>query len=383
MNEAHSLEPSIFIQFAGQGVKYMEDLRRIYRMNPAIQPFIQDAIAEIKRQATFYDDRDTQFFACGLNVDEWIDHPEKTPDLGYLLSSPISHPLIYLTQISEYISILLEGLDQDFLLGHTHSVTGFSTGIVAAILMSMGFELNDLWRMSIKVQAMFFWQGIRTQQAVRTFGVNPKLDASLYNSAEGCPSCMASIKGLTRSRLDKAIDSFAKNGVIYPAYELFPGRFIVSGLPGDLERFKAIIKNQEKKVSFRYIPSTIGAHSPILAPALELSPKDADTIGVHFHGHDMKVPVWSNDTGEDLRQCKNIMHEVIRSYFVSTGVWRKQIHPLLPPTKIKYVLDFGPGTGVASLTENHTTRVGIKVIRCTLPIGRKQLFDEILPSLVS
>ncbi|MBU0992600.1 MAG: hypothetical protein KJ737_08915 [Proteobacteria bacterium] len=381
MTEVKNPEPSVFIQFAGQGVKYMEDLRRLYETNVDIRPFIQDAISEIRKQKSYYDDSQTNFFSFGLDVDQWIAYPEKTPDLGYLLSSPISHPLIYLAQISEYIAILQQGVDQKLLLGHTHSVTGFSTGIVAAILVSMGLGLNDLWHMAIKVQAMFFWQGIRTQQSMLTFGVNPKLDGELYNSPEGCPSAMASINNLTRGRLDKAIELFSGEGAIYVAYELFPGRFIVSGLPHHLERFHAFLKTQGNDVAWRYIPSTIGAHSPFLGPSLGWSPTDADILGVRFNGPDMKLPVWSNDTGDDLRKFPNIMHEVIRAYYISTGVWRKQIHPLLPPTRIKYVLDFGPGTGVASLTENHTSRVGIKIIRCTLPIGKKQLLEEVMPSL--
>lgn len=381
MNNSRTIEPTIFIQFAGQGVKYMEELRRLYSMYPDVRPFIMDAVSEIKKQAETYDDSRTCFFTGGLDVDQWITCPEKTPDLAYLLSSPLSHPLIFLTQITGYLSLRKEGMDQDRILAHTHSATGFSTGIVAAILVSLGLPYDALCREALKVQAMFFWQGIRCQESMLHFGVNPRLSAELYDSAEGSPSCMASINNLTRSKLEDAISLFSNNGKVYPAYELLPGRWIVSGLTHDLKEFNLFLKKYAKAATWRYLPSTIGAHSPFLAYAFETSPKDAARLDLSFSGKDMKIPVWSNDAGTDLRLADNILNEVMRAYFLYPAAWRKQITPILPPTRIRYVLDFGPGTGVATLTENHSARSGVQVIRCTIPLGRKKLFEEVLPGL--
>jgi fatty acid synthase subunit beta len=224
MTERGATDPSIFIQFAGQGVKYMEDLRRLYTQYPEVRPFIHDAVSELNRQLEHYDDSRTRFFIHGLDADKWIQTPETTPGLSYLLSSPLSHPFIYLTQITGYLSVLKEGLDQEKLLAHTHSATGFSTGIVAAVLVSMGLSYDSLCRMALKVLAMFFWQGVRCQESMLRFGVNPFLSEDLYDSPEGSPSCMASISNLVRSKLDSAISSVSDNGNIYPAYELFPGR---------------------------------------------------------------------------------------------------------------------------------------------------------------
>ncbi|GAB6097232.1 hypothetical protein JCM14469_34860 [Desulfatiferula olefinivorans] len=371
----------LFIQFAGQGVKYMEDLRRMYAACPAIRPFIADAERVIKEQAALYDDSRTGFFNRGLDVTAWITRPETTPDLGYLLSSPLSHPLIFLTQMSTYLSVLADGVDPGRLLDLTHSATGFSTGIVAAILVSMGRRFEAVYEDALKAQAMFFRQGVRCQEAMLTVGSRPVLDASLYDSAEGCPSCMAGITHLMRGKLDQAILAFADRGAVYPAYDLFPGRFIVSGLPDHLSAFHDMLKALEPQAVWRYIPSTIGAHSPLLAHAYETSPRDAERLGLSFDNAAMAVPVWSNDTGEDLRASGNIIDDVMRAYFLCPAVWRKQIKPLLPPTSIRYVLDFGPGTGVASLSENHCAGTGIQVIRCAVPLGRKKLFEEVLPEL--
>lgn len=373
---------TLFVQFAGQGVKYMDELRQLYFRYAHVRPFIHEAIAEIKKQACLYDDTDTHFFKYGLEVDRWLEHPEETPELGYLLSSTISHPLIYLTQISNYISFVQDGVDQEKLLSHTHSTTGFSTGIVAALLFSLGLPIDDLLNVALKVQAMFFWQGVRCQESMLKYGLNFELDMSLYKSEEGSPSCMATVTNVLRRPLDELIEAFSdKHGKVYLAYELHPGRFTVAGLPEDLTAFGRFLKEHKENASIRFVPSTIGAHSPFLSYALEKSPEDIQNIGLEFLKQDLKIPVWSNNMGVDLRESDNIMQDVIMSYFVLPGAWRKQILPLVPPSQINYVLDFGPGSGVASLTWKHISTSNIQIINCSTPIGRKMFFDEVLPSL--
>jgi malonyl CoA-acyl carrier protein transacylase len=379
MTRVEDQVPPIFLEFAGQGVKYIDELRSLYAAYPAIRTFIQEAITEIKEQASQYDDSRSGFFSQGLDVDHWIECPEKTPDPGYLLSSPLSHPLIYLCQIANYISIIQEDVEQGELLRNAHSATGFSTGVVAAILISMGLPLDELCKLAIRVQAMFFWQGVRCQQAMLNHGASPKLVPELIDSVEGSPSCMANITGLTRRRLEDLIEAFSGSGTIYPAYELLPGRWIVAGLPKALMEFSKFLKERAKKATWKYIPSSIAAHCPYLSYALETCPSDAARVGVAFRGEQMKIPVWSNDSGSDLRASEDILLDVMRAYFTRPGIWRLQTAPLFQPTDVAYVLDFGPGTGVASLTESYTSNSGIQVIRCAVPLGRRRLIEKVLP----
>lgn len=374
-------QPKLFIQFAGQGVKYMDELRRIHRTQPEMRPFLQEAIDTVRREAASYDDSNHQFFSQGLDADSWIEQPEKTPDAGYLSSSPLSHPFIFLSQISNYISLLKEGVDPKLLLAHTHSVTGFSTGVVAATLVAMNLSTEKLCEMAIKVQSMFFWQGVRCQESMARFGVSPVLELVQLESAEGAPSCMASISNLELEQLKELIDKFSDYGVVHPAYELFPGRWIIAGLPQNLIAFKNFIELHLQAFDWKYIPSTIAAHSPFLSYALETCPTDAERAGIHLTGSDLKVPVWGNDMGRNLQESDQLIYDVMHAYFVCPAMWRKQIEPLTSGENISYVLDFGPGPGVASLTENFINGSKAQVIRCTVPLGRKRFFAEVLPSL--
>lgn len=373
--------PRIFIQFAGQGMKYMDELRRLYRMNPDIQPFIHDAAAVIQRELALYDDAETGFFSQGIDVIRWIESPEQTPDAAYLLSSPLSHPLIYLCQIATYISVIQEGLDPKWLMAHTHSATGFSTGILAAVLAGMGLPLPALKEMALKVQAMFFWQGVRCQQSMARFGIRLDLDPARLDIGDGSPGCMASINNINRQQLDEFNRDFADYGIVHPAYELLPDRWIVAGLPENLIAFSHFIRARDPEIGWKFIPSTIAAHCPFLDYALETSPIDARRIGLSLTGSQLKIPVWSNDTGADLGNSTDIVQDVMQAYFIHPAFWQKQIAPLTGLNGITHVLDFGPGAGVASLTESHLTGMQTQVIRCTIPLGRRKLFDEILPVL--
>lgn len=378
-----SQKPPIFIQFAGQGVKFMDELRRLYTTYPAIQPFIQEAARVVQTEASQYDDSETGFFRQGVDVMSWIEKPETTPEMGYLLSSPLSHPFIYLCQVGNYLSILREGVDPRILLENTHSITGFSTGVIAAIVTSIGTTIEKVEELGLKVIAMFFWQGVRCQQSMFKFGASDILRTDLVDSREGSPACMAAIGNLDRDKLKGYIAEFADYGVVHLAYGLANDRNIIAGLQQSLSAFSLFIKEREPRSSWRYTPSTIAAHCPFLRYSLETSPQDAERIGLSFNAQDMVTPVWSNDTGEDIRNHEDIVWEVMKAYFTKPAFWDDQIHPLLAPdaSGISYVLDFGPGTGVASLTEGYTKGMDIQVIRCVVPLGRKKLIEEIMPAL--
>jgi len=374
-------QPRIFIQFAGQGMKYMDELRRLYRANPPIQPFIREAAAVIQRELGRYDDSATGFFHQGLDVLRWIEHPDRSPDAAYLLSSPLSHPLIYLCQIATYISVLQEGLDPDWLLENTHSATGFSTGILAAILVAMGLPLRELQETALLGQAMFFWQGVRCQQSMARFDIHPQLDPARLDSPGGSPSCMANISNADGDRLQELIRQFSDYGVVHPAYELMPDRWIIAGTPENIAAFAHFINRDGQACDWRFIPSTIAAHCPFLRYALETSPLDARRIGLTLGGSQLKIPVWSNDSGANLSESSDLVQEIMQAYFTRPALWPRQIAPLLGENGITHVLDFGPGGGVASLTESYLAGRDIRVIRCTIPLGRRKLFDELLPSV--
>ncbi len=357
----------------------------MYAATPAVRPFILQAIGRVKEQASCYDDTRTGFFSRGLDVDHWLEYPDETPDASYLLSSPVSYPLIFLCQIANYLSIFQDGMDPRTLLRHTHSATGFSSGIMAAALCSLNLSLDELCRRALQLQSLFVWAGIRVQQCTSEHQTGPGAQSGLHGANAGgsgwkATSCMATISGLTRHRLAKHISCFAGPAVTL-AYKLSPSQSVIAGMPDDLAAFRTFLREQAERFSWRYVPSTTAAHSPYHSRALATTTKDAGRLGLQLRGEDMQVPVWSVGTGHDLRSSASALSAAVRGYLLDTGDWRKQIAPVVETQQISHVLDFGPGTGIASLTEHHADGSGATVIRCSLPLGRSILRQQVLPSL--
>jgi malonyl CoA-acyl carrier protein transacylase len=366
-------EPRFFLQFAGQGMKYMEEMRRIWTSSPAVQPFIEQAVAAVQHQAAHYDDSVTQFHTHGFDVLRWINEPASTPPWDYLLYSPVSHPLIYVCQVANYLALLEDGVDRRWLQAHTVGTTGFSTGIVAALVSSLDLPKPQLWDKAVRVAAMFFWQGIRSQDAMRQRGVHPRLDAALHESERGCPSAMARLTGVTRSRIDALLTAWGNEGRLHVAYVLNPTACIVSGSPEHLEQFSVTVAQAEPELTWRYVNSTIAAHSPYMQFVYDTVPGDAAALGLTFDRSELAVPVTSNRTGADLRESDDIIRAFLQGYALDTGYWGKQLGPCFSGQGATHVLDFGPGTGMASLSETYVARRGIEVIRLALPLGRMQL----------
>jgi len=82
----------------------------------------------------------------------------------------------------------------------------------------------------------------------------------------------------------------------------------------------------------------------------------------------MKIPVWSSDTGTDLRDSENVIGDAMRGCLTRTAVWWDQTRPVLVPNRITHVLDFGPGAGVASLTQRPQY---LEDVNCTFRFNAK------------
>jgi fatty acid synthase subunit beta len=375
--------PRLLLQFPGQGTKYLDELRRTYATAPSVRPFVDEAIAAIGAQAALYDDSGTGFFRQGLEVARWMEHPDRAPDFGYLLSSPLSYPLIYLCQMANYLALFQDGLEPRTLLRHTHCATGFSTGIVAAALSSMDLSLDQLQRRALRVQALFFWAGIRVQECTLKRGVRPELRELLDETDLGSPSCMARIDGPSRHHLEEKLRESSGDGLVSVGYVLAPARCVIAGMPADLAAFHEFLAAGREPFTWRYILSTTPAHSPYHEDALEPTLADARRLGLDLDAREMKVPVLSVTEGKDLRESADLLRALLRGYLVDLGFWRRQIAPLFGGHGITDVLDLGPGTGIAGLTASHLGKAKVRVIRCAVPVGRDTFLRELQPALVS
>lgn len=100
-------ETKIFAIFGGQGniEEYFDEMADIYETyDGLVKPFIEKMAAVLSEHAR--SSEASVFHSKGLDILKWLETPESRPDLQYLISAPVSFPLIGLTQLLHYYVML-------------------------------------------------------------------------------------------------------------------------------------------------------------------------------------------------------------------------------------------------------------------------------------
>ena len=95
---------SIYSVFGGQGniEEYFDELREIYTTYPS---FVEDLIhssADLL-QSLSHDPEASKLYPKGLDVVRWLQDSDSQPDTDYLVSAPVSFPLIGLVQFAHFM----------------------------------------------------------------------------------------------------------------------------------------------------------------------------------------------------------------------------------------------------------------------------------------
>ena len=104
LREAADENASIYAVFGGQGniEEYFEELREVYNTYPSlVEDFVSTAAAHLQLLAR--DPKAEKLYPKGLDVLRWLNNPDTQPDIDYLVSAPVSFPLIGLTQLAHYV----------------------------------------------------------------------------------------------------------------------------------------------------------------------------------------------------------------------------------------------------------------------------------------
>ena len=367
-NKSHR---GLFIQFAGQGNQYLKELRRVYLSEPATQNFINLAISKIKDETKRCEEAGLDFYRHGMEIDRWIEKEETAPPFSYLLSSPVSYPLIFLTRIANYLSLIKEGPTHPQLCHSLKGTRGFSTGIVAALLSALNVPHPKWLERALACQGLFVWAGAKVQECTARQNVQLEL-------APNEASCMARVEGIPLFALQNAL-SQSSCGVEL-AYVLENKRLVISAMPAQLEQFKEELLQGHKEAKWSYILSSTAAHSAYHEPVIEPLQDEAKRLGVHFRAEELACPVYEVGEGFDLRESKDIIGKTLESFLTAKGWWPKQIS-LVKKGEISHVISCGPTTGIAGLTTLLTKGMDVTVFRCAVPLGRK-LFAEAAAKLL-
>ncbi|KAI2628007.1 fatty acid synthase beta subunit [Hypomontagnella submonticulosa] len=377
----------VYAVFGGQGntKTYLDELRDVYETYPSLtRRFLLPAARYLERLSR--DARASQAFAHGLDIMRWLEQPETQPDLDYLVSAPVSFPLIGLLQILHYIVTTSSlGTHPGGMRNRLSGTTGHSQGIILAAVISVSTDWHSFETQGKKGLAILFWIGVRSQEAYPLPSIVPSaLEDSIVNG-EGEPTAALSIRGMNRQALEKHIANVNKalpeDRQIVIALVNGAKNFVIAGPPMalyglnvQLRKVKAPENTEESRVPFsqrklhitnRFLPITAPFHSPYLRSAIEALEQDLKDIRIS--PKDLAIPVFSTFSGNDIRnelqEKDNVVPSLVRMICQDPVHWDK----VMAMPDATHMLDFGPGrtAGVAGLTSRIKDGTGARVILAT------------------
>ncbi|KAI1394207.1 beta subunit of fatty acid synthase [Hypoxylon trugodes] len=372
----------IYSIFGGQGniVEYFDELREVYETYPSFVGELVAASADLLHNLAL-DPRADKLYAKGLDVMEWLRSPDSTPDPQYLISAPVSLPLIGLVQLCHY-QVLGKGLGvhPGILRDRIRGATGHSQGVIVAAATAAADSWESYEKLAKDALTMLFWIGARSQQVFPRTSLTPVMLQDSIDNGEGDPTPMLSIRDLPQSEVQKHINAtnqyLPEDRHIAISLVNSPRNMVVTGPPISLyglnlqlRKVKAPtgldqtrIPHTQRKVRFvnRFLPITAPFHSKYLADATKLI--DEDLKDIEIDSASLGIAVFNTCTGADLREevKGNIVPSLIRMITRDPVNWEKAT--VFP--EATHVLDFGPGgiSGLGILTSRNKEGTGVRVI---------------------
>ncbi|KAJ2596486.1 hypothetical protein H4R99_004898, partial [Coemansia sp. RSA 1722] len=198
-------------------------------------PLIGDFVEQMSNfmQAESRDNRLVRAYPKGLCVSKWINNTLAVPDSQYLISSPVSIPLVGLVQLMQLMVLYKTlGVSPGELARRFDVATGHSQGITSAVVLSTLTDDEESFVSGSK-KALGLWMliGALPQLAYPYFRLIERGSDGHSKNADVQPTPMVSVRGLARSQLTKIIDEFNSrdNGRVQLAVANTINRFVVAG----------------------------------------------------------------------------------------------------------------------------------------------------------
>ncbi|KAL9100120.1 MAG: hypothetical protein Q9163_004463 [Psora crenata] len=372
----------IYAIFGGQGniEEYFEELREVYKTYPSfVERLVEDSASLL--QTLSRDPRAEKLYSKGLDVMQWLHNKDAQPDTDYLVSAPVSLPLIGLVQLAHYtVTCRALGLTPGDVRDYLSGTTGHSQGIVTAAAIAAADSWESFEKAAKTAIIILFWIGSRCQQAYPRTSLAPSTLQDSIENGEGTPTPMLSVRDLSRKALQEHIDStnrhLPENRHIAISLINSARNFVVTGPPISLyglnlqlRRVKAPtgldqtrIPFTERKVRFvnRFLPITSPFHSTYLSEAYKLIQEDLKDFKISIK--DLSIPVYNTATGFDLREEgeDDIVPALVRMITRDPVNWEKAT--VFP--NATHLIDFGPGgiSGLGVLTHRNKDGTGLRVI---------------------
>lgn len=337
------------VQFGGQGTPWFGELKRAYA-NPDLARFFDVAIGALEKESKELGPPPGVDFP--FQVRSWLNNPDQAPSEDDMEITPISMPLIQLTQLANLEQLHFAGFDRGPMIRNTMAATGHSQGLITAFFFALG-KTGDSYYETLELFLRYLQAlGHRSQENYPLYQIQQ--DELQLAEALGVhePTPMLAILGKDHSWVEGQVESY--NATVAREEQVFISLYnstsnrIVSGHPRSLLGFIEACKKDPAsgELKFVFVKSTCPFHSPYMEPVSDSFAKDLDRIGFSFRGTDAKIPIYSFADGRDLRADQNPGLSISRDITVHPLRWNLAIAPLLEKGKDQretIVIDSGPG----------------------------------------
>ena len=375
-------EAKLYAIFGGQGniEEYFDELREVYNTYPSFVETFVGSCADLL-QSLSRDPKALKLYSKGLDVMRWLHDRDSQPDTDYLVSAPVSLPLIGLVQLSHYaVTCKALGLTPGDVRGCLQGSTGHSQGIVTAAAIAAADSWESFDKVAKDAITILFWIGSRSQQAYPRTSLAPSILQDSVENGEGIPTPMLSVRDLSRSALQEHIDTtnhhLPQDRHIAISLVNSARNFVVTGPPISLYGLNVRLRKvkaptgldqtripyTQRKVRFvnRFLPITCPFHSIYLTEAYKHI--DEDLKDIHISSKSLGIAVYNTDTGENLQAKgdENVVPTLVQLITQHPVHWEKAT--AFPGAT--HVVDFGPGgiSGIGILTNRSKEGTGVRVI---------------------
>ncbi|KAK6202274.1 S-acyl fatty acid synthase thioesterase [Scheffersomyces amazonensis] len=375
--------------FGGQGNTddYFEELRDLYKLYKGL---INDdlilPIAEKLNQLVKKDNSFDKLYTQGFDILKWLNNRDLTPDQDYLLSVPVSCPVICLIQLCHYtITCKILGLTPGEFRNYLTNggTTGHSQGLVTAVAIASSDSWDSFLENSIKAISLLFFIGSRCLITYPRTTLPPTMLQDSLDNGEGRPSPMLSIRDLSIDQVENFIAQTNKHlpQEKHIAISLINGarNLVVSGPPESLYGLNLTLRNKkapngldqsrvpfsERKLKFsnRFLPIFSPFHSHLLTDASALVFEDLASENINFPKELIKIPVFDTFNGQNFQTFDESKETIIERVVLCITQLRVNWE-LATNVQSTHILDFGPGgvSGLGILTHRNKEGTGSRII---------------------
>lgn len=375
---------SIHAIFGGQGntEDYFEELRDLYNIyNGTVSDFIELVANRLLQLSREHEDA-SKIYTKGLDIMKWLKQPHTTPDNDYLVSAPVSVPVIGVIQLAHFaVTARVLGKNPGELRSYLSGATGHSQGLVTAVAIASSNDWNSFCDSAVRAMAIFFYIGLRAQQQYPNTSLPPLVLEDSVAEAEGKPSPMLSVRDLSRKQLQDFVDQTnrhlpkekhivislingARNMVVTgPPQSLYGLNLTLrkAKAPTGLNQGRVPHSQRKLRFSHRFLPITAPFHSPLLESATNVILDDLKKMKVEFLGSELQLPVYDTYDGSDFRTRgkESLLPRIIELITHLPVNW--EVATQFTST---HILDFGPGgiSGLGNLTHRNKEGTGVRII---------------------